>query len=153
MGHGSFMGTNIHLEKSSVANVVMVDTAGKVTGKAVGTATVTATYSGNSVTVPVNVRKPDVEEITITSKDTIIRRGGTEQLAVIAYLSDETIETVTVLADYISSNPSAATVSNTGLVTGVAEGATTITARYDNMSATINIEVRPRLYIYIRTLL
>jgi len=40
-----------------------------------------------------------------------------------------------------SSNPSVATVSNSGLVTGVAVGTTIITARYETLSITANVEV------------
>lgn len=67
-------------------------------------------------------------------------------------MSGKTIRIVTNEAAYNSSNPSAATVSATGLVTGVNKGVTTITAEYEGKTDTINIEVRPRLNLYIRTL-
>jgi uncharacterized protein YjdB len=125
----------------------------KITGKAIGTTTVTATYAGKTATSTVNVRKPDVISIRVESeKGNILRRKGTSQLIVIAKMSDGTSKTVTNKAAYNSSNPSAATVSDTGLLTGVNKGVTTITAEYEGKTDTIAIEVRPRLNLYIRTL-
>ena len=125
----------------------------KITGKAIGTTTVTATYAGKTATSTVNVRKPDVISIRVESeKGNILRRKGTSQLIVIAKMSDGTSMIVTNEATYNSSNPSAATVSDTGLVSGVQKGTTTITAGYEGKTDTIAIEVRPKLNLYIRTL-
>ncbi len=137
---------------SSNTTVATVSTGGLVTGKAIGTATITVTYSGKTATVTVNVRKPDVEWITLTSDKTVIRKGGTAQLIVTAHLSDNTIELVTNNTNFELNNPSAATVSSTGLVKGLTKGKVTITARYAGKSDSLTIEVRPRLYLYIRTL-
>ena len=151
--NGSFMGTNIHLEKSSVNNVVMVDTAGKITGNAIGSAKIVTTYEGKSAYVDVEVREPDVVSITVISQNgNILRKGGTLQLETTAFMSDKTYRVVTDKVSYSSSNPLAATVNNTGIVAGIAEGKTTVTAEYNNKSASIDIEVLPRLYVYIRTL-
>jgi hypothetical protein len=137
---------------SSNTTVATVSTGGLVTGKAIGTATITVTYSGKTATVPVSVRKPDVEWITLTSDKTVIRKGGTAQLTVTAHLSDETTRLVTGSASFESSDPSMATVSGAGLVKGINKGKPTITASYAGKSDSITIEVRPQLYIYIRTL-
>ena len=45
---------------------------------------------------------------------------------------------------WTSSNIGVATVDNTGKVTGVAEGKTTITAKYDNKNATYEVNVKPK---------
>jgi hypothetical protein len=87
-----------------------------------------------------------------SEKGNILRRKGTSQLIVIAKMSDGTSMIVTNEATYNSSNPSAATVSDTGLVSGVQKGTTTITAGYEGKTDTIAIEVRPKLNLYIRTL-
>lgn len=124
----------------------------RILGVSPGTTTITVTYGGKSKTVPVTV-KAEVKKITVISeKGNILRKGGTSQLTVIAEMSGKTTRIVTNEAAYNSSNPSAATVSATGLVTGVNKGVTTITAEYEGKTDTINIEVRPRLNLYIRTL-
>jgi len=139
---------------SSNTSVATVGTGGLVTGKAVGTAKVTVTYKGKSAYVDVNVFEPIVERIKVISEEgNILRRGGALQLKTTAVMSDGTIKNVTNEANYESSNPSIAKVSNTGVVTGLGEGSTLITAEYDNKTDTIKIEICPKLYIYIRRLL
>ena len=68
-------------------------------------------------------------------------------------MSDGTMKNVTNEANYESSDPSIATVSDTGLVKGLDVGSVTITAEYDNKADTVKIEVDPKLYIYIRRLM
>lgn len=139
---------------TTTANVVTVNSTGKVTGNEVGSTRILVTYKGKSAYVDVNVLEPVIEKLTVISEGgNVLRRGGTLQLRTSAVMSDGTIKNVTNEASYESSNPSAATVSDTGLVTGVGEGATTITAEYNNKSDTVKIEISPKLYIYIRRLL
>jgi hypothetical protein len=152
--NGSFMGTNIQLENSSSANVVTVDSTGKVTGNAVGTAKIMVTYKGKSAYVNVDVFEPVVERITVISEEgNILRRGGEVQLRTSAIMSDGTIKNVTNEASYTTEKPSVAVVSDTGVVTGVSKGATIITAEYDNKTGTIKMEICPKLNIYIRRLI
>jgi hypothetical protein len=152
--NGSFMGTNIQLENSSSANVVTVDSTGKVTGNAVGTATIMVTYEGKSAYVNVDVFEPVVERITVISEEgNILRRGGEVQLRTSAIMSDGTIRNVTNETSYESGNPTIAKVSDSGVVTGVGKGATIITAEYDNKTDTIKMEICPKLNIYIRRLI
>lgn len=136
-------------------DAVTVNSTGEVRGNKVGQARILVTYDDESAYVDVNVLEPVVEKISVISEggNNILRKGGTLQLRTIAVMSDETIKNVTYEANYESSNPSAATVSDTGLVTGVGEGATTITAEYNNKRDTVKIEISPKLYIYIRRLL
>ena len=80
--------------------------------------------------------------ITLTG-DGALSIGGTSQLSVGYTPSDTNVKNVT----YTSSNESVATVSNTGLVTGVAVGSATITATAEAESGTItatkNVTVSP----------
>jgi len=135
-------------------DAVTVNSTGEVRGNEVGHARILVTYKGKSAYVDVNVMEPVTEKITVISEEgNILRRGGTSQLRTSAVMSDGTIKNVTNEANYESSDPSIATVSDTGLVTGVGEGATTITAEYNNKRDTVKIEISPKLYIYIRRLL
>src|SRR5438093_11044439 len=60
--------------------------------------------------------------------------GASSQFPATATLMDGTSQDVTTLATWSSSNVSAATVSSAGLVTGVAGGAVTIQATYQNVT-------------------
>jgi len=152
--NGSLIGTNLRLENSSSAGVVTVSPTGLVTGNKAGSARIFVTYNGKSAYVDVNVLDPVVENITVIPEGgNIIRRGGTTQVITTAIMSDGTIKNVTNEANYESSDPSIATVSDTGLVKGLDVGSVTITAEYDNKADTVKIEVDPKLYIYIRRLM
>ena len=131
-----------------------MNSTGEVRGNEVGHARIFVTYNGKSAYVDVNVLDPVVEKITVIPEGgNIIRRGGTTQVITTAIMSDGTIKDVTNEANYESSDPSIATVSDTGLVKGLGVGSVTITAEYDNKADTVKIEVDPKLYIYIRRLM
>ncbi len=62
--------------------------------------------------------------------------GLTAQFTATANMSDGTTANVTTAAAWLSSNTNVATVSALGVVTGVADGQTTITATYQGLTAT-----------------
>jgi hypothetical protein len=135
-------------------DAVTVNSTGEVRGNEVGHARILVTYDVASTYVDVNVLEPVVEKITVIPEGgNIIRRGGTTQVITTAIMSDGTIKNVTNEANYESSDPSIATVSDTGLVKGLDVGSVTITAEYDDKTATVKIEVDPKLCIYIRRLM
>jgi len=98
---------------SSNNSVATVDANGKVTAVALGTANITASQNGMSATCVITVAG-----ISLNKTSTTIVKGRNEQLTASVYPSS----TYT----WTSSNPSVATVSDTGLVTAVANGTTTI---------------------------
>ena len=88
-------------------------------------------------------------------KDATIETGNALQLyAIIQYGNDECIdenecglfarETNLSGVTWTSSSTNVATVDNTGKVTGVSQGKTTITAKYNDKSATYEINVQPK---------
>ena len=113
---------------SSNTSVATVSDTGVVTGVAPGTATVTATTQDGSnktsscyiiVTAPVI----GVIGVTVSPKILSLTKGSTGSVVATVAPSDASNKNVT----YTSSKPSVATVSETGVVTAVAEGSTTIT--------------------------
>lgn len=80
---------------------------------------VTVTVGGGSGSTPVYPTS-----ISLSAESSSISIGATTQLTVGYTPSDTNVKNVT----YTSSNESIATVSNTGLVTGIAQGSATITA-------------------------
>ena len=66
-------------------------------------------------------------------------RGNTAQFTATATMSDGTTQVVTSLATWGSSNTTIATVSTSGVVTGVADGTLSITATYQSTIGSITI--------------
>lgn len=79
-----------------------------------------------------------VSAITISGTPPTV--GTTAQFAATATVSGG-VEDVTTTATWTSSNTTIATVSSTGLVTGIASGSAVITATYSNISGTDSITV------------
>jgi len=105
---------------SSNKKIATVDKNGVVTGVAGGTVTITAKSSvtGATDTCVVNVK---AVEITQTSAN--VKTGATLKLVLSKHAPSGTIT-------WSSSNPKVATVSSAGVVTGVAGGTVTITAKH-----------------------
>jgi hypothetical protein len=124
---------------SSATSVVSVDAAsGEVTALALGTATITAsTTDGQSSTCSVTVNPVNVANISITPRTASIEIDSTVQLT-----ATPTPENVTVFEPvWTSSNKTVASVSETGLVTGLFEGTTTITVTAGGVSQSIEVTV------------
>lgn len=123
---------------SSNNSVATVDGNGKVTAVGLGTANITASYGGSvSATCVVSVVGITLNK---TSTTLYIQNGtyGSEVLTANVFPSSA--------LTWTSSNPAVATVSNTGLVTAVANGTTTITVTTEdgNYSANCTVRVRTR---------
>lgn len=63
--------------------------------------------------------------------------GQASQLVATATLSDSSVQNVTTIALWTSSNTTVATVTATGVLTVLASGGATITATYDGVNATL----------------
>jgi hypothetical protein len=112
---------------SSDATKATVDEDGLVTGVAVGTATVTVTADGGHAAtceVTVEAATVAVTGVTLDRTTASISVGNTTQLTAKIAPADATDQDVT----WASNDETKATVSATGLVTGVASGSATITA-------------------------
>ena len=117
---------------SSNTSVATVDGSGKVTAKAKGSATITCKAndgSGKSATCSVTVTDPIIEPtaITISPSSKTINVGDTFYAS---YTLTPSNATTTVT--WSSDNTSIATVTQSGLVTGVAAGSTYINVRTAN---------------------
>ena len=99
---------------SSNTSVATVDSNGKVTAVAVGSAQITASHSGMSASCAITVAGVSLNKTSLTLKP-----GATETLIATSSPSDPVVS-------WTSSNTSVATVSSTGLVTAVANGTATI---------------------------
>jgi hypothetical protein len=124
---------------SSAATVASVDAStGEVTALALGTATLTATTSdGKTATGTVTVNPILVTAIIITPNTASIWIDSTVQLLATSMPENPTVfEPV-----WTSSDESIATVTQTGLVTGVSRGIATITASQGSVAKTATVIV------------
>lgn len=129
----------------STSNIFLagVSSTGLVTGVAAGTATITATSGSarGTATISVQAQQVAVDRIDVTPRDVSIDPGKTVQLT--ATLRDKqgnvlTGRTVT----WTSSDTRLATVTNTGLVTGIRKGTVNIIASSGGKSGTATVKVK-----------
>jgi uncharacterized protein YjdB len=124
--------------------IATVSTAGLVTGVAVGSTTIIATSEGISASAAISVANVPVASVVISPVTAAIFVGATVQLT--ATLKDAAGNVLSGRSiTWASSAPAVATVSSTGLVTGVAASAVTITATSEGQtgSAAVTVNLVP----------
>lgn len=111
--------------RSSNDWIASVSSSGRVTAKASGTATITATVNGQKVSCKLTVLRLKKKVVTLAPNQT-------EQLI---------LEGTKSKANWTSSDKTVATVSDTGLITAKGSGTATITASVDGKNLTSKVTV------------
>jgi uncharacterized protein YjdB len=123
------------------ARVATVSSVGLVTAIAAGSASVTATSEGRSGTAAITVLA-DLSSFAIVQPSATVEVAQTTTLSTVT--QDVTGATVAgAPVSWSTSNAGVATVSSTGVVTGVAAGSVTITAISGGRTATVPVTVTP----------
>lgn len=138
--------TNRNVTWASLSpTVASVSATGLVTAVANGTALIRVTtvdggFTATS-TVTVNVSTPPipVTSVTIAPSPVSVAVGASATLTATVLPANATNRTVT----WTSTNPAIASVSATGVVTGVAVGSTTVRATAGGVSGTVTVTVTP----------
>jgi len=120
---------------TSNAAVATVSASGLVTGLAAGSATITATSEGQSGTSTMTVTNVPVASVTVSPAAASVTVGATTQLTATPKDANGTALSGRAVT-WATSNAAVATVSASGLVTGVAAGSATITATSEGKSGT-----------------
>lgn len=119
-----------YIYKSSDEEVAAVSTGGVVSalkaGKAEITVTVIAGEFVKELTYEVEVKEIPLESIAFKQEVTPLEEGKTAQLEILFNPENTTVDKT---VEWSSSNTDVATISETGLVTAVKKGTTTITAK------------------------
>ena len=123
--------------------IVSVDKEGNVKGVAVGTATVAASHGNlsDACKITVTASAVPVTSISLDKTTLALAEQDTYQLTATVKPDNATDKTVT----WSTANAAIATVSDNGLVTAVAEGTTTITAKAGDKTATCAVTVSKKV--------
>ena len=112
---------------TNTPTVIGITSAGIVTGLSLGTARVIATAEGVADTVQLSVTNVPVATVTLSPVQISVQEGATTQLR--AVVTDSTGREVSDRPlEWLTSDPTKATVSSTGLVTAIAAGTVNIGA-------------------------
>ena len=122
---------------SNNPSVASVDSTGRITASAIGTATITARAGSKTDTVTVNVDAP-ITAFTSDETSFSIVKGKTKQLAYTITPSDTTDSTTIT---WVSDATSKVAVDNTGKITAKAQGTAHITATLGSRSIVYTVEV------------
>jgi len=127
---------------SGSSAVAAVNGNGLVTGVAAGAATITATSESKSGTAAITVTSVPVASVTVSPATVSLQPGQTQQLT--ATPKDASGNALSGrMVTWASGNTAVATVSGSGLVSGVAAGSTTITATSEGKSGGASVTVTP----------
>ena len=128
---------------SNAPTVASVSVNGFITALAPGGAAITAASEGKTAVIAVTVSSVPVAAVSVTPTSGEVVVTQTLQLSAVA--KDAAGGTLTGrLPAWSTSDPAKATVSSTGLVTGVAAGTVTITAMVEGKSGSSSITVKPK---------
>ena len=120
--------------------IATVNSTGLVTAVAAGTTSIAATSEGHSGSASITVAQVPVATVTVTLSSGTVGVGSTVQAS--ATLRDANNNVLTGrTVTWASGNTAFATVSDSGLVTGVAAGTAAITATSGGVSGSANVTV------------
>jgi uncharacterized protein YjdB len=130
---------------SSATATATINTAGSATGVAVGGPVTITAISGNITgTASLSVTNPTLLSIAVTPSPSSIVAGTTEQYTATGTYSDSSTQNLTNAVVWTSSSPNIASISSSGVATGVlAGGPVTITAASGAISGTAPLTVTP----------
>lgn len=127
-------GTGTVQWSSSDRKVATVSSSGKITAKKPGTATITATVSGEKLTCKVKVKTPS---LNVTKKSLVVKQTYTLK-----------ISNSTGTAVWKSSNPSVAAVSSSGKITAKKVGKATISVKVNGVTLKCTVTVKKNQKTY-----
>lgn len=126
---------------SSAPAVATINGSGVATGIAAGTATLTATNGAISGSATLAVTAATLSSLAITPATPSVTAGASTPLTATGTYTDGSTANLTGTSTWTSSTPAIALVNAGGLVTGVAQGTSTITATSGGVSGSVTLTV------------
>jgi uncharacterized protein YjdB len=118
-----------------------VDSSGLVTGVATGQANITASLSditSNTSVITVTSTTSTLTTIAITPESVSVQIGDTQQM--VAICKDQNVQTMNCQTlTWSNSEPLIATISSSGLVTGIATGSTVVSASRSGVASNVSV--------------
>lgn len=139
---GALLTDRIMVWTTSDPQVASVSSQGLVAAVAPGVASITVAAEGISATATVRVMARPASSVILTPDQVSLFGGQTVQLTALV-TDDRGLVLAGRTVEFSSGSPAVATVSAAGLVTAVAAGTTTITARSDAITGTATVTVVP----------
>ncbi len=133
--------TSLAVYQVSNPDIATVDTSGLIKGMLPGNATLTVSFEGMTVRVPVVVEQPVINSIKLDSNTYNIPAGLTQNIIVTASYSDNSTKDVTGLASYRIADAGIATITGTGIIRGMIPGTTTLTVNVNDQMVTAQVVV------------
>jgi uncharacterized protein YjdB len=128
---------------STPATIATVSASGLVNGVAAGPGNISASLGAISGSTSLTVTAPSIASIAVTPVGLTLGIGINQQYVATVTYTDGTSADLSSGVTWTSSSTSVATVNNSGLVTTVAPGQTTITASIAGQSDTSTLTVVP----------
>ena len=128
---------------SSNTTDVSVSPAGVATALTSGSATVSASTGGFTAgaTITVSITAATLKSIAVSPANSTMPVNTTQQFSAVGSYSDGSSRDLTALVSWTSSTVANATVSASGVVTGLAGGSATITATLNSVSGSTSVTV------------
>lgn len=139
---GGLLGERMVSWGTSDVSIATVSSSGLVQGVAPGSATITVASAGKTTDVRITVQPRPVGSVIVSPSQASVIVGTTVQLT--TQVTDANGNLLSGRAvQFASNNNAIATVSSSGLVTGVSAGATTLTVTSEGKITTVNVQVSP----------
>jgi hypothetical protein len=132
---------------ASPSVIVTVSDKGLATGKALGSATITAISNTVTATDSVTVVAPTLNSISIAPRGASIPLGKNQQLSAIGIYSDGSKQDLTSSVQWSSSVPTILSLSSSGMATAAALGTATVTATSGTVSGADQLHVGPPIVV------
>jgi uncharacterized protein YjdB len=133
--------TDLVTWSSTGEEVATVDSNGLVTGVAMGTVSIRASYGPVLGTTTLAVTDATLVAIGITPSPAAVARGDTLQLTAVGTFADASTLDITSQSTWSSANDLVATVDTNGLATGVSGGSATIHATTHGIQGNLTLFV------------
>lgn len=133
--------TGVTQWSSSATAVASITVSGLASGKSIGSTTVKGTFSGLSTSTTLNVNASNLTSIAITPAAGSIAQGTRLQLGATGTFNDGSTRDLTFLASWQSSDATIASVSGSGVASGVSPGTVNVTATLGGVSGSTSFTI------------
>lgn len=124
---------------SDTSLVASISSSGLLAALSSGSSQVSATLNGVTDIVTVSILPPPLTQIAITVPEQNLKLNETFQLIATGTYADASTQSLTNQVNWVSSDNAVFSVSNTGLITAISAGTSTISATLDSVSENLAV--------------